>query len=111
MHSLHNPHLIRSVLPHDLTAPIPHFTDRRKAHDQLAKALRDSTHQKQVAAAARKAAKQATVALNKVPSGINRREPVAEQGVAGEDQFDEYHGGGIDRDQEPSRKRQRQEEA
>ncbi|KAL7280675.1 hypothetical protein ACG7TL_005614 [Trametes sanguinea] len=111
MHSLHNPHLIRSVLPHDLTAPIPHFTDRRKAHDQLAKALRDSTHQKQVAAAARKAAKQATVALNKVPSGINRREPVAEQGVAGEDQFDEYHGSGIDRDREPSRKRQRQEEA
>ncbi|KAI0349150.1 hypothetical protein OH77DRAFT_1533351 [Trametes cingulata] len=65
MHSLHNPHLIRSVLPRDITAPIPRFADRRQAHAQFAKALRESQNRKQATAAARRAAKK-----NAAPAGL-----------------------------------------
>ena len=35
-HSFHNVHLLRSVLPRDLTAPIPYSVNRRADHDVLA---------------------------------------------------------------------------
>ncbi|KAL1942832.1 hypothetical protein VTO73DRAFT_5072 [Trametes versicolor] len=56
-HSLHNPHLIRAVLPRELVAPIAHFKNRREEHDKLAKILRDTQNRKQAAAAARKTTK------------------------------------------------------
>jgi hypothetical protein len=49
MHSFHNAHLLRSVLPRDLTAPIPLFEDRRTKHDELAAALRELNNAKQAA--------------------------------------------------------------
>ncbi|KAI0368156.1 hypothetical protein BV20DRAFT_948572, partial [Pilatotrama ljubarskyi] len=60
MHSLHNTHLIRSVLPRSLVAPLPHFADRRQEHRRLAQALRETQQHKRAAANARKAAKKAT---------------------------------------------------
>ncbi|KAH9847978.1 hypothetical protein C2E23DRAFT_740580 [Lenzites betulinus] len=59
-HSLHNPHLLRAVLPRELVAPVPHFTNRREEHDKLAKALRDTQEQRQAVTNARKTAKKAT---------------------------------------------------
>ncbi|KAI0778011.1 hypothetical protein BD413DRAFT_683781 [Trametes elegans] len=61
-HTLHNPHLIRSVLPRDLVAPVPRFEDRRMQHDKLAASLRTWQQQKQAVASAWKAAKGATLA-------------------------------------------------
>ncbi|KAH9846572.1 hypothetical protein C2E23DRAFT_743786, partial [Lenzites betulinus] len=58
LHSLHNPHLIRSILPRELVAPVPHFSDRHSEHCRLAQVLRDAQCKKQIAAAARKAAKE-----------------------------------------------------
>ncbi|KAL1939056.1 hypothetical protein VTO73DRAFT_10316 [Trametes versicolor] len=58
-HSLHNPHLLRAVLPRALVAPIPYFTNRREEHDKLAKTLRDTQHHKHTIATARKNAKKA----------------------------------------------------
>lgn len=59
MHSLHNPHLIRSVLPRELVAPVPYFQRRDEAHTRLAKTLRSNQAEKKKAANARKAAKKA----------------------------------------------------
>ena len=36
IHSFHNVHLLRSVLPCNLTAPIPYSANRRADHDELA---------------------------------------------------------------------------
>ncbi|KAI0713662.1 hypothetical protein C8Q76DRAFT_843912 [Earliella scabrosa] len=59
MHSLHNPHLIRSVLPHALVAPIPISADRRGLHDTMSARLRKTREQKEATAQARKAKKAA----------------------------------------------------
>ncbi|KZT20093.1 hypothetical protein NEOLEDRAFT_1076404 [Neolentinus lepideus HHB14362 ss-1] len=40
MHALHNAHLIRSVLPRELTQPRSYVEDRRQAHDVLAAKLK-----------------------------------------------------------------------
>ena len=57
MHSLHNPHLIRSVLPRNLVAPIPISNDRRQTQETMAKKLRRTREQKEADARARKAKK------------------------------------------------------
>ncbi|KZV61485.1 hypothetical protein PENSPDRAFT_643337 [Peniophora sp. CONT] len=70
MHALHNPHLIREVLPRDLTAPRPLHEDRRAFHDTLAAQLRIDGPAKRAQAqkktaetrAANKAAKEAAAA-------------------------------------------------
>ncbi|KDQ53306.1 hypothetical protein JAAARDRAFT_49804 [Jaapia argillacea MUCL 33604] len=41
-HSLHNPHLLRRVLPRHLTAPILLFGDRKVMHEELSKKLQSS---------------------------------------------------------------------
>lgn len=41
-HSFHNAHLIRAVLPRDLTKPIPHSTNRKEDHFNLAKKFHSS---------------------------------------------------------------------
>ncbi|TFK90573.1 hypothetical protein K466DRAFT_516936 [Polyporus arcularius HHB13444] len=65
LHSLHNPHLIRSVLPRELTTPVPQTEElRREQHDKNAHSLRVERAKKKAAANAKKAKK----AANKVAS-------------------------------------------
>ncbi|KDQ55321.1 hypothetical protein JAAARDRAFT_195723 [Jaapia argillacea MUCL 33604] len=40
MHALHNAHLLRSVLPRDLTIPQPYLGNRRETHDKLSSGLK-----------------------------------------------------------------------
>ncbi|KAI0816060.1 hypothetical protein BC628DRAFT_1414013 [Trametes gibbosa] len=46
MHSLHNPHLIRSVLPRALTAPLALHGDCFRKHCQIAESLRETQQHK-----------------------------------------------------------------
>ncbi|KAI9445690.1 hypothetical protein BJY52DRAFT_1372194 [Lactarius psammicola] len=62
MHSLHNPHLIHSVLPQELTRPKPYFSDRHQEHMQLAAQLRVRGPAKRAEGAAKR---QATKARNR----------------------------------------------
>jgi len=62
MHALHNSHLIRKALPHQLTKPVLRFPDRAAIHNQLAAKLRETGPAKR---AESKAKSQATRALNK----------------------------------------------
>lgn len=61
MHALHNTHLIRETLPHDLTKPIPVFNavERQRKHNEWAKRLRVTGPDK------RKAAKEKAAATRK----------------------------------------------
>ncbi|OBZ75013.1 hypothetical protein A0H81_05601 [Grifola frondosa] len=70
MHALHNAHLIRAILPRNLTAPIPLFTDRRTKHFEIAKMLRDSQETKRAARKAANDAKKAT-AVSIVEEGLD----------------------------------------
>lgn len=47
MHSLHNAHLIRTVIPRTLTAPVPYARDRTALHNKLAALLREDHAKKQ----------------------------------------------------------------
>jgi hypothetical protein len=61
MHGLHNPHLIREVLPRSLTSPVPYLQDRVASHNRFAEQLRVTGPAK---CAATKAKTQATRARN-----------------------------------------------
>ncbi|KAI9062110.1 hypothetical protein FKP32DRAFT_1726132, partial [Trametes sanguinea] len=75
MHSLHNPHLIRSILPRSLTAPTPRHADREETHRKFAQQLRKTKAHKQSLALARKEAQQA---VKQASSGSDpRRIPAA----------------------------------
>lgn len=56
LHSLHNPHLIRRVLPRHLVQPVPYHQDRDQAHSNIAAGLRVSgpKHRLEIAEKARK---------------------------------------------------------
>jgi hypothetical protein len=59
LHSLHNPHLIRQVLPRDLVAPVPLIPqcDRQEYHQALAEAYKEKiTVRKKAVSDKRKAA-------------------------------------------------------
>jgi hypothetical protein len=62
MHGLHNPHLIREVLPRSLTSPVPYLQDRVASHNRFAEQLRVTGPAK---CAATKAKTQATRARNR----------------------------------------------
>ncbi|KAK7008238.1 hypothetical protein R3P38DRAFT_2948527 [Favolaschia claudopus] len=62
MHALHNAHLIREVLPRNLSAPIPYLSDRVATHSRLAAQLRETGPAKR---AETRAKTQATRARNK----------------------------------------------
>jgi hypothetical protein len=62
-HAFHNAHLIRSVLPHDLTRPIPYVTNRKAQHAETAAKLRDSQNEKRLKTAEKK---------KKVVANLNR---------------------------------------
>ncbi|KAJ7703890.1 hypothetical protein B0H17DRAFT_1157051 [Mycena rosella] len=53
-HAFHNAHLLRAVLPRDLVAPIPIFTERTAKHDELAAQLREILTTRKAAAVAKK---------------------------------------------------------
>lgn len=61
-HAFHNAHLIRAILPRDLTAPIPYAPDRRSHHDQIAQNLRVVRDSKRAAVALKAAEKKKVMA-------------------------------------------------
>jgi len=69
-HAFHNAHLIRSILPRDLTAPIPYTADRRSHHDQIAQKLRVGQDSKRKATAL-KAAQKRAVRQNPTAAGTD----------------------------------------
>lgn len=56
MHAFHNAHLIRAVLPRNLTSPIAYSTDHREDHFSAATKLREAQNGKQQKAAEKKKA-------------------------------------------------------
>ncbi|KAF9043189.1 hypothetical protein BJ165DRAFT_1545314 [Panaeolus papilionaceus] len=48
-HAFHNAHLLRDVLPRDLTKPVPYASDRRSFHDNIAQQLRETRNSKRLA--------------------------------------------------------------
>lgn len=68
-HALHNAHLIRAILPRDLTVPIPYASNRRAHHDKIATKLQASQAAKRTTTAQkaeeRRALKKATISSNK----------------------------------------------
>jgi hypothetical protein len=70
-HAFHNAHLIRSVLPRDITAPIPFAADRRFHHDQMAQKLRGTQESKRAKTALKAAERRKTSALQKDKEGEN----------------------------------------
>ena len=82
-HAFHNAHLIRAILPRDLTAPIPYAVDRRSHHDQIAQKLRAAQDSKRAAAAKKAAekkraeAQQSTVATASVVTEVTPPERMA----------------------------------
>ena len=56
-HAFHNAHLIREILPRDLTSPIPFRTDRHSYHLEIASQLRRTQDIKRRATALKKAEK------------------------------------------------------
>jgi len=56
-HAFHNAHLIREILPRDLTSPIPFRTDRCSYHLEIASQLRKTQDVKRRATALKKAEK------------------------------------------------------
>ncbi|THU78230.1 hypothetical protein K435DRAFT_700534 [Dendrothele bispora CBS 962.96] len=46
LNAFHNAHLVRQVLPRELTSPIPLYIDRRSHHDKIADGLRENLGQK-----------------------------------------------------------------
>ena len=60
MHAFHNAHLIRSILPRDLTALIPYTADHQSHHNQIAQKLQVGQDSKRKATALKAAQKKAT---------------------------------------------------
>jgi hypothetical protein len=77
IHAFHNAHLIRAILPRDLTAPIPYTVDRRAHHDHIAETLRTAQDAKRAVTALKTAKKKkaVTVAIG------TAREPLAAAAV------------------------------
>ncbi|PPQ69579.1 hypothetical protein CVT24_001379, partial [Panaeolus cyanescens] len=71
-HALHNAHLLRDCLPHNLVAPIPFRQDRRSYHDEIAARLRGTQLDKREAAANKRAEKAAAAAAATLPASINK---------------------------------------
>jgi len=75
-HAFHNAHLIRAILPRDLTVPIPYAADRRSHHDEIAQKLRLAQDSKRAAAAKKAAekrkaeAQQSTMAMESAVTEI-----------------------------------------
>jgi hypothetical protein len=59
LHALHNAHLLRNVLPRDLTRPLPLFLDRQAKHCEWAAELRVTKDAKRLAAKEKRDAKKA----------------------------------------------------
>ncbi|KAI9061285.1 hypothetical protein FKP32DRAFT_1654775 [Trametes sanguinea] len=79
MHSLHNPHLVRSILPRSLTAPIQRHEDRVQAHSIVAAELRQIKKRKRALALAHKDAQKAAASK---PPEVSAQAPNAPSSIA-----------------------------
>lgn len=80
-HAFHNAHLIRSILPRDLTAPIPYAADRRSHHDQIAQKLRVGQDSKRKVTAL-KAAQKKAARQNPTAQAAGTETPQLEETIA-----------------------------
>jgi hypothetical protein len=85
-HAFHNAHLIRAVLPRDLTCPIPYTVDRVAHHRTLALALRVSQDGKRATTALKAAEKRKAAAIGGTAraSGNKRKRGAVVQDDTGE---------------------------
>ncbi|TFK86355.1 hypothetical protein K466DRAFT_550568 [Polyporus arcularius HHB13444] len=85
LHSLHNPHLLRSVLPRELTMPVLRTeAARRQQHDQNAASLRAKRLEKKAKKKAREARKASKKKQN-APKDNGQSEPGEREQMPGED--------------------------
>jgi hypothetical protein len=86
-HAFHNAHLIREILPHNLTVPIAFRADRHAHHTQIAVDLRNTRDEKRAATALKaveRRQKAATANEKKRKRGEELNEPADDAGDQGE---------------------------
>jgi len=67
-HAFHNAHLIRAILPRDLTAPIPYIVDQQSHYDQIARKLHVTQDSKPAATTLKAAEKRKAAAATAATS-------------------------------------------